>query len=470
MKLLKIFIGTIIALILLFIVGAIILVTLVDPNDFKSKITEVVHQKTGRDLEIGKISWSFFPWLGLKVNDVSFNNSADFKEQDFIKIGEIGLRTEFLAIFKGQIRIGTLILKNADIKLIKNQAGKTNWQDLTTPENSSAGKPNSSKIKNSKIALISISNINISNANISWDDAQTGQKVNLRGFNFYCQEIEFDPNVNELGNKLKLRGNLNIDQFTANKLYINNIKTDIGFEKGMLTLNPLRATFYDGKLDGNVTINLKDKFPSFALEQSLEGLKLEPLLKDLINVNNLSGIANININATTFGLDSKAILKNLNGQADINIVAGALKGVDINAIIAKAETLLQRTTFFGRDTGMTKFDSLTGKFFIHNGIITNNDLVLKAKKFQLLGQGTINLVTTQVNYQVKVVETSNKANQILVPINITGTFDNLSYEPDFSNFLGSTVKLLKNVIKNTATTTTEPIKKLGRSIGSILPH
>ena len=235
MKLLKILIGTVITLVLLFVAGITVLVTLVNPNDFKSKITETVQQETGRDLEIGNISWSFFPWVGIKVNDVSFSNGADFKGQDFIKVGEAGLRVEFLPIFKGQVRVGALTLKNADIKLMKNKAGKTNWQDLTASKNSSAPvKQDSSGATGSKSALISISSINISNANVSWNDAQAGEKLDIQDFNLHCKGIEIDPNAKELSNQLKLQGDVNIGQVAADKVRISDIKTHISFEQGVL--------------------------------------------------------------------------------------------------------------------------------------------------------------------------------------------------------------------------------------------
>ncbi len=57
-KLIKIF-GSIIGILLLLLIGtAVVITTVVNPNDFKQEISQYVHKETGRDLIIeGKISW-----------------------------------------------------------------------------------------------------------------------------------------------------------------------------------------------------------------------------------------------------------------------------------------------------------------------------------------------------------------------------------------------------------------------------
>jgi uncharacterized protein involved in outer membrane biogenesis len=346
MKLLKILVGIIVTFILLFIAGIVVLVTLINPNDFRDKITTVVHQETGRDLKIGNISWSFFPWLGIKVNNVALDSGADFNGQNFINIGEAGLRVEFLPIFRGKIKVGTLTLKNADIVLTKNKAGKTNWQDflaVRSNKQQNSEISNQAAAKGAAITLVSISNVNVSNTNVSWYDAVTGQKIVAQNLNLYCKDIEVDPSAQDVSTQLSFQGNIGIGQFIANTIHISDIKTQINFAAGVLNLKPFLANFYGGKFSGNITINLKNKIPSIAVEESLTNLQLKPLLTDLAATSNLDGTADIGINITTSGIDSAAILKNLNGKANIKVVNGVLKGVDINAIVMKAESLIRQT-------------------------------------------------------------------------------------------------------------------------------
>ncbi len=55
------------AAIALFVIAAVILVTTVDPNEYKSEIAQAVKDNTGGTPFDGDISFNFFPWLGLEV-------------------------------------------------------------------------------------------------------------------------------------------------------------------------------------------------------------------------------------------------------------------------------------------------------------------------------------------------------------------------------------------------------------------
>ncbi|MGL5335751.1 MAG: AsmA family protein, partial [Enterovibrio sp.] len=60
----------------------------INPNDFKPLITQEVKKQLGRDLVIGgDIGWSFWPTLGLSVEQVSLNNPEGFAEAALLSVG-----------------------------------------------------------------------------------------------------------------------------------------------------------------------------------------------------------------------------------------------------------------------------------------------------------------------------------------------------------------------------------------------
>ncbi|MFU8797487.1 MAG: AsmA family protein, partial [Gammaproteobacteria bacterium] len=100
--------------------GVIFLVNYVNPNDYKAQISEQVAQRTGKTLVInGNISWSFFPWLGIVVQDVELTSLA--------KIQEAAIEVKVLPLFYKKIEVGALKIKGLDLNLVKNAQGVTNW-------------------------------------------------------------------------------------------------------------------------------------------------------------------------------------------------------------------------------------------------------------------------------------------------------------------------------------------------------
>ena len=69
----------VLAVIVLLVVGAIFTAAaLFDPNDYRDQITKAAKDETGRDLKLGNIDLSLFPWLKVQVDDVSLSNAAGF--------------------------------------------------------------------------------------------------------------------------------------------------------------------------------------------------------------------------------------------------------------------------------------------------------------------------------------------------------------------------------------------------------
>ena len=60
----KLFVKLFAALLALLILSVIVLVSVIDPNDYKEEIQTQVKNNTGRDLFInGDINWTFYPKL-----------------------------------------------------------------------------------------------------------------------------------------------------------------------------------------------------------------------------------------------------------------------------------------------------------------------------------------------------------------------------------------------------------------------
>lgn len=184
MKILKKLFYLIILVILLLAVGTFLATRFINPNNYKDKITAMVHEKTGRDLTIqGQIELSFFPWIGLRVHGVQLSNAAGFQPNNFASVGEADVRVKLLPLLSRQIEIGKVTLLDLTVNLAKNKEGVTNWQDLTARSTSNTAKVSTTTTTTQSTAtglVFSVAGINIENANVSWVDAQKGRNVTLK--------------------------------------------------------------------------------------------------------------------------------------------------------------------------------------------------------------------------------------------------------------------------------------------------
>ena len=93
MRLLKILALVVGVLALLLVVAGALLILLFDPNDYKPRIEQVVHNQTGREFAIeGDIDLSVFPWLGVETGPARLSNPEGFDDQPFAAVNAVQVR------------------------------------------------------------------------------------------------------------------------------------------------------------------------------------------------------------------------------------------------------------------------------------------------------------------------------------------------------------------------------------------
>ena len=98
-------------LVVLVVVASIVLPMIVDPNDYKDDIADLVKSKTGRTLAIeGDIGLSVFPWLAVEIGPTSLSNADGFSAQPFASVNDVQVRIKLLPLLRKQVEMDTVVL------------------------------------------------------------------------------------------------------------------------------------------------------------------------------------------------------------------------------------------------------------------------------------------------------------------------------------------------------------------------
>ncbi|MHB8743813.1 MAG: AsmA family protein [Sulfuricaulis sp.] len=622
LTILAILIGGVLSLL---IILAVTLTLIIDPNDYKGKISEAVKEKTGRELRIdGKLSWSFFPWIGIETGRLEYANAPGFGAEPFAQIDSAGAQVELLPLLHKQIVIDTIFLNGLKLNLARNAAGKTNWADLiSTPsktQQTAATKPVNGL--ESGIGGLSLNKLDIRQADVTWKDQTSGAQYAVHNLNLKTGRIIGDKPVNadlsfdlesgqppvrvrvdlktlvsldladqkldvprltlsvgdlamsasfqgthvfdapaisgsfeiatfsprtlmgQLGIKyatrdkkaldklalkthfsatsdgvelndlaiqlddshvsgslavrhfakpayqfdlaldqidldrylppsapsaasgsqpgteapakpvavplsalraLALHGKFRIQQLQAMNLHSSNALIQVTADNGLITLGPDQATLYSGKYAGHTTLDVRGRTPMLAIDESVSGVELAPMLQDALQFNKFAGSANLSAKVTAQGVDANQIKQSLNGSATFAVRDGAIKGVDLNKMTdtiknAQRNNLLQNLAELTPQSGdETRFSQLGGTAQIKNGVVQNNDLRIQSPNLlNVTGKGTADLPRQTLNYTVTLGQ---------YPIVIYGPFSSLRYKPDLNGLLKSTVEKKKSKLE-----------------------
>ncbi|MGL4734788.1 MAG: AsmA family protein [Enterovibrio sp.] len=195
----------------------------IDPNDFKPLITQEVKKQLGRDLVIGgDIGWTFWPTLGLSVEQVSLNNPEGFLEPALLSVGQAKLQVAVRPLLRQQLDVEQISLHGARIFVQTLADGRTNLDglgkakkaaepaaaantppapsagqvpqvELNSPAQSSAQPASAPQEKgDAKPWKLRIGEIDIQNASVVIRDDKGGQLTQLTDFDFNLEQFALD--------------------------------------------------------------------------------------------------------------------------------------------------------------------------------------------------------------------------------------------------------------------------------------
>jgi AsmA protein len=227
---------------------------------------------------------------------------------------------------------------------------------------------------------------------------------------------------------LDVHGKLRVQKLKAMNLRSTDALVQIAAKSGLINLGPNEAKLYGGAYRGQTSLDVRGKIPALALNESLSGVQLGPLLQDAYQIGAFQGGANLSAKLTAQGFDAAQITRTLNGNAEFNVKDGLIQGIDLGKMVdainaaarqRDAKALAQVIPAKGDDT---KFTRLAGTVQVRQGVAHNDDLGIEVPNLgKVTGKGSADLPAQRLDYRLTVGK---------IPIIVSGPFTNLKYTPD----------------------------------------
>lgn len=247
--------------------------------------------------------------------------------------------------------------------------------------------------------------------------------------------------------KLNASGEAKIGWLKLANVKTENVNLGLKAEGGVATLSPFSANLYQGNMNGLLKVDARST-PAITFKQNMKNVSIGPLLVDAINNDMLSGKGTVDVDVTTSGITVGALKKTLAGSSSLNLVDGALKGVDIAGSIRELKNkvnILKTKDTSADKSKKTDFSELSATFNIKNGVAHNEDLTMKAPILRLAkgdSHGDIDIGNESINYLAKPTIVKSLKGQegadldslagFAIPVKITGTFSSPKYGMDFA--------------------------------------
>ncbi|APZ43610.1 AsmA family protein [Acidihalobacter ferrooxydans] len=181
-------------LVLLVVGGVGIFIATFNPNAYKAQIEAVIKDKTGRTLTLaGNMQLAIYPWLGLRLNDVSLSNPPGFGSQPFARVAQVSLYVEILPLLQHRLVVNKVVVDGLDLALERNAQGVGNWASLggktvASAPATRAGAVNKAQANPAVAAAgapfaLSVAGVDVRNARVTWTDQADGARMVLAPLN-----------------------------------------------------------------------------------------------------------------------------------------------------------------------------------------------------------------------------------------------------------------------------------------------
>ena len=263
-KILRYLVIGVVAAIAFLVAIVAIFVAVFDANAYKSDLSNLVRQHTGRELVFhGDVELTIYPALGMKLGAMSFSNREGFGALPMVKVKEASISVDVASLIRLAPEIDKLVLRDLEVNLVTNKVGETNWGDLVQPKtaktSTSAGtgsgsggqtgstdKPAAGAKPDFEIKG-AFGGLDLQNIRLLWLDEQAGTKYEITDLDISTGRIE--PNKPfPLKLHLVARGDVDVNiDFQSNIEYL--------LEQQRLTLDQMVLALNEYSLSGSLRLS-----------------------------------------------------------------------------------------------------------------------------------------------------------------------------------------------------------------------
>lgn len=260
-----------------------------------------------------------------------------------------------------------------------------------------------------------------------------------------------------------LNGHIGIafEDIIIKNLKIDKVELDSTQANGLVKVSPLKASLYEGNIASTVSLDVRGKTPLINIAPSIDGIQIQPLLIDVMEMDKISGATYLKGELSTKGNSVDNLMASLQGDLLVDIRKGALVGMNLTKSVCEGIAYTRKASIdegkFGEDT---PFETMTFPARIVNGQVSTPGLDISSAGIQVTGDGVVSLTESSLDYQVNVgfpgsalddgCLVNEKVAKLTFPIICRGQFSDDPVglcRPDFAGFGSLFVDLAKAELK-----------------------
>ncbi len=258
-------IAAILLLALIFVVPA-----LINVDRYRPQVISYLQEKTGKQVEIGRLALTFFP-VTIHIDHIGVKNPPIFPSGYVAQVARIDAELSVGALLHRQLVIKSLVLENPVWNLTSDPDGPWNFEN---PQ---------SKVSGNAFPLGPISSVKIKRgvmiaSNLLPSDA--AGPVFFEAHEIACElgQVNLVGIINPSSSSMDGQGNLKVGLLRFGAVEARNLESKLRLESRRVFFTDVKAEVYGGSAMGGLSFDLSKKDASFKTNARLNGINLAQLL------------------------------------------------------------------------------------------------------------------------------------------------------------------------------------------------
>jgi len=375
----KILLGALALVLVVVVLGGLYVAHLakrLNTPEFREELTATARETLGTDVRIDDMQVALLS--GVTLKGVAVANPKPF-EGDLVTADSFVLRYKLLPLLQGRVDVEQLSLEKPALRLLMDEKGAYNYEKLMPAEGEPAATAEPSASGAGVPLDIVLKDLSVSDASLSMADAAKATLMSV-------DDLDFKSAFRVSGGVTEGNGQATIALANlGDALFLRDISAPLSITKEAMKLGPLDASVAGGHTGGELTVHLQ-KF-RFETSLDLSGVSVKTLLQEAKSAAAVSGTL---VGQAKF--EGTAGLETMKGS-------GGAEVKDCKIEDAKVLTLLSKVLQVP-DLAQPEFEDCRVEFTMDGYRLKTPVVSLKGKAMQLVGQGTMNLETSKLDYDM----------------------------------------------------------------------
>lgn len=247
-----------------------VLPTLINADRYRPQVLSYLQDKTGKQVEIGRLALTFFP-LSIHIDNLGVKNPPLFPPGYIVKVPRIDAELSAWSLLHRQVVIQSLVLDSPVINLTSDPDGPWNFEN-----------PQSKRSQNSfplgVIPKVEIKRGHLIASNLLPSDEQGPIFFEAHEISGELEQVNMVAITDPSSSSMDGQGSLKAGILRFGSMEARNLDSKLRLQARHIFFTDVKAEVYGGSAAGDLSFDLSGKNASFKTNARLSGINVAHLL------------------------------------------------------------------------------------------------------------------------------------------------------------------------------------------------